>query len=81
MLAQECMALGKPVCVYLREDLEGFMPFQPMLNTTADNLLENLRVLINDPHLRKELGKLGRRYVEQVHSSDKIARRLMDLYP
>ncbi len=49
MLAQECMALGKPVCVYLREDLQGYMPIQPMLNTTADNLLKNLRLLIEDP--------------------------------
>lgn len=81
MLAQECMALGKPVCVYLREDLEGYMPFQPMMNTTAKNLVENLRLLINDPHLRTDLGKLGRRYVEQVHNSDRIARNLRDLYP
>ena len=25
MLAQECMALGKPVCVYLREDLMKYI--------------------------------------------------------
>ncbi|MDD4446172.1 MAG: glycosyltransferase family 4 protein [Methanothrix sp.] len=81
MLAQECMALGKPVCVYLREDLQGYMPTQPMLNTSPDNLLKNLRTLIEDPHLREELGKLGRRYVQEVHSSDRIARKLMDLYP
>ena len=81
MLAQECMALGKPVCVYLREDLQGYMPSQPMLNTTVDNLLKNLRMLIEDPHLREDLGKRGRRYVQEVHSSDRIARKLMDLYP
>ncbi len=81
MLAQECMALGKPVCVYLREDLQGYIPTQPMLNTSADNLLKNLRMLIEDPHLREELGKRGRRYVQEVHSSDRIARKLMDLYP
>jgi len=81
MLAQECMALGKPVCVYLREDLQEYMPSQPMLNTTVDNLLKNLRMLIEDPHLREDLGKRGRRYVQEVHSSDRIARRLMDLYP
>ena len=81
MLAQECMALGKPVCVYLREDLQGYMPSQPMLNTTVDNILKNLRMLIEDPHLREDLGKRGRRYVQEVHSSDRIARKLMDLYP
>lgn len=81
MLAQECMALGKPVCVYLREDLQGYMPTQPMLNTTADNISKNLKMLIEDPSLRVELGKLGRRYVQEVHSSDKIACKLMNLYP
>ncbi|OPY49923.1 MAG: hypothetical protein A4E49_03005 [Methanosaeta sp. PtaU1.Bin112] len=81
MLAQECMALGKPVCVYLREDLQGHMPSQPMLNTSIDNLLENLRLLIEDPRLREDLGKRGRNYVEIVHDSDKIAHKLMDLYP
>jgi glycosyltransferase involved in cell wall biosynthesis len=81
MLAQECMALGKPVCVYVREDLEGFIPFKAMLNTSADNIVENLRLLIEDPLLRAELGEKGRRYVEQFHSSDKIARLLMDYYP
>jgi glycosyltransferase involved in cell wall biosynthesis len=81
MLAQECMALGKPVCVYLREDLLGYIPSHPMLNTTPDNIAETLRLLIEDPTLRSDLGKKGRRYVEKVHSSDKIARRLMDLYP
>lgn len=81
MLAQECMALSKPVCVYLREDLEGYIPLHPMLNTTTDNIEENLRLLIEDPRLRLDMGKKGRRYVEKVHDSDKIARRLMNLYP
>jgi glycosyltransferase involved in cell wall biosynthesis len=81
MLAQECMALGKPVCVYLRDDLKGYMPSQPMLNTTGANLMENLKLLIDDPSLREDLGKMGRSYVQEVHSSDKIARQLRDLYP
>lgn len=81
MLAQECMALGKPVCVYLREDLLGYIPSHPMLNTTCDNIVENLRQLIEDPTLRSDLGEKGRRFVEKIHSSDKIAGKLMDLYP
>lgn len=80
MLAQECMALGKPVCVYLREDLLGFMPFQPMMNTGPERLQESLRELIEDTDLRMKLGGLGRRYVQELHSSDRIASRLMQLY-
>lgn len=82
MLAQECMALGKPVCVYLKEDLQGYLPNnQPLLNTTIDNLLKNLRTLIEDPYLREDLGKRGRRYVQEIHCSDRIALKLKDLYP
>lgn len=81
MIAQECMALGKPVCVYLRQDLEGYIPSHPMINTTCDNIEKNLKQLIEDAALRSNLGKKGRIYVEKVHNSDRIARRLLDIYP
>lgn len=80
MLAQECMALGKPVCVYIREDLESYMPFSPVLNTSAENIVENLRLLVSDRDLREDLGEKGRKYVEQVHDSNKIGRLVTDLY-
>lgn len=57
MVAQECMALGKSVCVYLREDLEGYIPSHPMLNTTSDNIVNNLKQLIEDAALRANLGE------------------------
>lgn len=81
MVAQECMALGKPVCVYLREDLEGYIPSHPMLNTNSDNIVNNLKQLIEDAALRANLGEKGRIYVEKVHNSAKIAHMLSDLYP
>lgn len=81
MVAQECMALGKPVCVYLREDLEGYIPSHPMLNTTRDNIVNNLKQLIEDAALRANLGEKGRIYVEKVHNSARIAQMLSDLYP
>lgn len=40
----------------------------PILSTTPETLKENLRVLITNPHLREELGRAGRRYVEKYHS-------------
>ena len=76
----ECMALGKPVCVYIRDDLESYMPFSPMINTSPKNIVENLRVLIEDEKLRKEFGKKGRKYVKQVHDADKIAKRVFEVY-
>jgi len=81
MLAQECMALGKPVCVYISEDLLEFTPSNPLVNTDSSSILDNLKLLIEDPQLRADLGKKGRSYVERIHSSERIARQLMDLYP
>ncbi|MFB3764141.1 MAG: glycosyltransferase family 4 protein [Methanotrichaceae archaeon] len=80
MLAQECMALGKPVCVYIRDDLKPYMPFSPVLNTSTENIVENLRLLVTDQDLREDLGAEGRKYVEQVHDSNKIGRVVTDLY-
>ncbi|NKQ38611.1 MAG: glycosyltransferase [Methanosarcinales archaeon] len=76
----ECMALGKPVCVYIQEDLESYMPSNPVMNTSPKNIIENLKILIEDAKLRKELGEKGRKYVEEVHDSKKIAKQLIELY-
>jgi hypothetical protein len=40
----------------------------------------DLRPLVEQPPLRRELGAAGRAYVEQVHDIDRIADRLIDLY-
>jgi len=80
MVSIECMALGKPVCVYIRDDLESFMPFIPVLNTSPKNIIENIRILIEDEKLRKELGRKGRKYVELMHDAKKVIRKVIDMY-
>ncbi len=74
------MAFGKPVCVYIRDDLESYMPLNPTINTSPKNIVENLVLLIEDERLRKELGEKGRKYVEKVHDSKKITKQLLELY-
>ncbi len=76
----ECMALGKPVCAYIRDDLESHIPFNPIINTSPKNIVENLRILIEDGILRKEMGNKGRNYVEEVHGANKIAQQLIEVY-
>ena len=76
----ECMALGKPVCVYIKEDLESHLPFMPVLNTSPESLVENLKMLIEDKELRKEIGKKGRKYIEKVHDPIKVTRKVIELY-
>ncbi len=71
----EGMASGLPVIANL-EDSEfrklfrrySFLNECPIFSTTPENIKENLRVLVTNPKLREELGKLGRKYVEKYHS-------------
>jgi len=79
-VAIEAMALGKPVCVYIREDLESYLPFMPFYNTSPTSLFENLKVLIEDEKLRGELGQKGREYVEKVHDPIKVTEKVIELY-
>lgn len=80
--AVETMALGKPVLCYLREsDIEKYIPFKnkiPIVNTTSGTLYDNLVNLIENPKLRKEIGKKSRAYVEEIHDPMKIAKKLID---
>ena len=85
VFALESMALGKPVVTYLKPDVvdksaEGFGIRIPIVPTTAETLAADLKPLIEQPALRKELGAQSRTYVEQVHDIDRVADRLLDVY-
>jgi glycosyltransferase involved in cell wall biosynthesis len=71
----EGMASGLPVLSNLNNETYtkifrrySFLNECPILSTTPETLKENLRLLITKPKLRKELGELGRKYVEKYHS-------------
>jgi len=57
----ESMAMGKPVLTYIREDLIKYYPDLPIISTHRDNINENLKLLIENADLRKELGVKGRK--------------------
>jgi glycosyltransferase involved in cell wall biosynthesis len=79
VFAIECMALGKPVCVYIQESLKCYLPTTlPLVATSHSNLKEDLRKLIKDSALRKQIGKTARLFVEQEHDADKIAKYLVE---
>lgn len=78
VFAIECMALGKPVCAYIREDLKSYLPDPgPLVATSPRDLKEDLRKLIEDAALRSCIGKTARMFAEQVHDADKIAEYLV----
>ena len=75
--AVEGMACGLPVLANLENDLAldvfrryGFLDECPIVSTSPETVLANLRALVLNPKLRRKLGDCSRRYVEKYHSYD-----------
>jgi len=83
VLTLEGWALGKPVIVYLREDLfNDFYDTQslPIGNGNPDNIKETLKQLVEDYDLRLDLGRRGRKLVETYHHLPNVADGLEKIY-
>jgi len=81
MYSIESMAMGKPTVCYLREDLiDKFPEIPPIYNANINNIEEKLEELITDYSLRYDLGKRGRKYIEEFHDSRKIAKKALEIY-
>lgn len=80
MFSIEAMCMGKPVLCYIRQDLSERYTELPILNTTPKSIYVNLIELIENPERRIKLGSQGRRYIEQIHDSREITKRLIDIY-
>lgn len=73
--AIEGMASGLPVLSNLSVEFYtrvfrrySFLNECPILSATPETLKDNLRILVKNPEIRKELGTAGRKYVEKYHS-------------
>jgi hypothetical protein len=78
MAAVEAMALGKPVMVNmstLPEELRSTEAFRecPAIDTNPDRLEDDLRRVVRDPALRRELGLAGREFVKRFHSYEAVS--------
>ncbi len=81
VFAIEAMALGKPVIAYISDEIRKTFPASmPIVSATIDNLTEILKELIVNGKLRQELGKAGRKYVEDYHDYRKVAQVQLDIY-
>jgi glycosyltransferase involved in cell wall biosynthesis len=85
-LAVECMALGKPVVCYIREEDLKFIPARmrrdlPIIQATPATLYTVLKawLTVRQDELR-QAGHQGRMYVEQWHDPLKIAAKLQSEY-
>ncbi len=82
-LAIEAMALGKPVFCYLRKDLYQFNPIWkhcPIMSSSPDNIEQLLEDFIKMTQFQRvQLGKKGRKYVEDFHSLYYIGGRFHEI--
>ena len=81
MVSVENMALGKPVISSIKQNyIHEYYKGLPILNSDPSNLAQNLRMLIVDYNLRKELGEKSRKYIEQMHDAVKVTKIIAEFY-
>jgi len=81
LLSVETMALGKPVIAYIRDDLVSKFPAElPIFNSNPDNIKDRIRILLEQPSLRQQLGMQGRKYVEKYHAKEVVVDQLERIY-
>jgi glycosyltransferase involved in cell wall biosynthesis len=81
MAALEAMAFGKPVLCYIKPSMiDKYSSDFPVVNANQVNLGQVLESLLKDGHLRNEIGKRSRAYVEKHHDAFQLAYRLLDIY-
>jgi glycosyltransferase involved in cell wall biosynthesis len=78
MFAIEGLSAGKPVLSsvgWMPEEVRMTPALQscPIVDTNVENLTENLRRLVRDPALRRELGEAGRKFALDYHSFSAVA--------
>jgi glycosyltransferase involved in cell wall biosynthesis len=78
----EAMSFGKPVLCYIMPAVykNGLSADCPIVNVTIETIKEELRKLIINPSLRRELGQKGREYALKYHDADVIAHRFVEIY-
>lgn len=77
VFALENMLLGKPVCCYIMEKYDSYIPDNAIWKVNKENLAEQLKPLIEDISLRKQIADSGRKYALKNHESKKCTENLM----
>jgi len=79
VFAVESMAAGCAVLGCVSKEYMGYPDELPIIPSDPDNIYENLKMLLDNPGLRHELGKRGKEYQQKYHNPQKIARNILDL--
>ncbi len=72
----EGLACEKPTMCYVNEDdMKKMYPWHPIISTnTVEGIVKELESLYTDPQRREELGKKGRQWAIEYHSTPYIAK-------
>jgi glycosyltransferase involved in cell wall biosynthesis len=80
----EGMALGQAVIVGCPEEtdkqIQEIIGYRPYVYTNEENLKETIKKLVEDEEYRLEMGKIGRKYVEDWHDDRKVAEKMIGIY-
>jgi hypothetical protein len=84
-VAVECMALGKPVMVYINQSDLQFIPSDmknelPFIFTNPNTLYDDLKLVIKNKNSLSEIAIKSRLFVEKWHDSNIIAKNIIDDY-
>lgn len=79
VFATEAMAAGCAILGGNIPQFSGKSQELPIVHTDPDNIYQNLKMLLDNPELRQELGEKGRKYVEKYHDHRKIADDFLEL--
>lgn len=83
--AVECMALGKPVMCYLREEDLQYIPAQmkqemPIIRVTPQSLYDKLKATLDHKQELAQVARASREYIEKWHDPHEIAIRIIQDY-
>ncbi|RII83396.1 hypothetical protein CJO09_07300 [Neopusillimonas maritima] len=79
--AVEMMAMGKPVVCFLRADLlQEYPTALPIISADIESIEGCLANLIKSRDSWPTIGARGREYVDAVHASEAVARKMLDTY-
>jgi glycosyltransferase involved in cell wall biosynthesis len=79
LFANEAMSAGCAVLGGNLTEYSGRPKELPILHTRPDTIYQNLKLLLDHPELRMELGENGRKYVEKYHDPLKVADTILDI--
>ncbi len=77
VLSTEAMATGNAVLTSYMRDYARVPAGCPVVNVDKDSVTDELRRVILDVEVRRELARSGRRYVEQHHDAAKVAGQVL----